>query len=64
VIWIHDAVGVIDHPDLAPFLSGIDPSNTVAFTIAFSDRVGFVFTTTTPITAGKVFLAYAAAEAG
>ena len=63
VIWIHDATEVINHPDLAPFLSGTNLSDAVAFTIGFSDQVGFVFTTSTPVTAGKVFLAYAAAEA-
>jgi hypothetical protein len=64
VVWIHRPVDVLNHPDLAPFLSGTNLFNAVAFTIGFSDQVAFVlYQDIVSVTAGKVFLAYAAAEA-
>ena len=51
----------ITDPALATYLSGVS-ADDLAFTIGFSDKVGRVFHPGDPITAGRVFLAYAAAE--
>lgn len=60
VVWVQTPEAVAD-PSLAPYISPVSPGD-LGFTIGFSDRVGRAFHPGDAITAGRVFMAYRAAE--
>ena len=61
VVWVQTPE-VVEAPNLAPYVQGVG-INDLAFTIGYSDEAAWVFNPGNRISAGRVFLAYAAAEA-